>query len=48
MRYQQEAGQKYPFTISVSLEELASAFGTAKETPIRLLSELKDKKYYFF
>jgi CRP-like cAMP-binding protein len=38
----QEVGEAAPFSISFSRDDLASLVGTAKETAIRLLSELKD------
>jgi CRP-like cAMP-binding protein len=35
-------GEPLPFSMSISREDLASMVGTAKETAIRLLSELKE------
>lgn len=40
----QEQGNADKFTIAISRDDLASIVGTAKETTIRLLSELKDEK----
>lgn len=39
-----EENQQGDFTIAISREDLASLVGTAKETVIRLLSEMKDEK----
>lgn len=41
--YGEDQQQEENFTISISREDLASMVGTAKETVIRFLSELKDE-----
>ncbi|WP_461490472.1 Crp/Fnr family transcriptional regulator [Pontibacter sp. HJ8] len=41
--YKQQEGEDH-FTISISREDLASIVGTAKETTIRLLSDLKEEQ----
>ncbi|OKL41519.1 Crp/Fnr family transcriptional regulator [Pontibacter flavimaris] len=40
----QQGGSEENFTIAISREDLASIVGTAKETTIRLLSELKEEQ----